>query len=184
MRITRENTMLMVVDMQSKLIPVIDNNKQVTDNTVTLIQGLKELKVPIIVTEQYKKGLGDTIEEISNVVGEFEAYEKITFSAYEDEKIKSAIMRSGMKNIVLCGAEAHVCVLHTLIDLIDADYQVVLVEDCIGSRFKKDKEFAVKRAEHEGAIVVTFEQLLFELTRVAGTDIFKKIINLVKYRKR
>lgn len=180
MRVTTENTVLMVVDMQSKLLPAINDNKQVIENTVTLINGLKELKVPIIVTEQYKKGLGETIEEISNVVGEYEAFEKISFSAYENESIKKAIIDSSIRNIILCGTEAHVCVLQTLIDLRDAGYQVILVENCIGSRFDNDKKFAVKRAEYEGAIVVTFEQLLFELTRVAGTEVFKKIIKLVK----
>ena len=86
----------------------------------------------------------------------------------------------GKKNVIICGIESHVCVLQTVIDLIELGYQPVLVEDCISSRRLHDKEVAVMRARDEGAVITTYESLLFELTKAAGTDRFRQISKLVK----
>lgn len=183
MRITRENTMCIVIDDQQKLIPTILEQKQLLENTKKLCMGLLALEVPCIVTEHYKKGLGETVtilKEALNIPEKTKVYDKITFSAYENEEIRNTIKTSGKKNIIICGTEAHICVLQTTIDLQNNGYQVILIEDCIGSRTQINKECAVKRAIQEGAIISTYEAILFELVRVAGTSVFKEILNIIK----
>lgn len=183
MRITRENTMCIVIDDQQKLIPTILEQKQLLENTKKLCMGLLALEVPCIVTEHYKKGLGETVsvlKEALNIPEKTKVYDKITFSAYENEEIRNTIETSGKKNIIICGTEAHICVLQTTIDLQNNGYQVILIEDCIGSRTQINKECAVKRAIQEGAIISTYEAILFELVRVAGTSVFKEILNIIK----
>ena len=183
MRIKKENTMCIVIDDQEKLIPSILEKEHLLENTKKLCTGLLALNVPCIATEHYRKGLGETVpmlKEALKIPEKTKAYDNITFSAYENEEIKNFIAHSGKKNIIICGTEAHICVLQTTIDLQNAGYQVILVEDCIGSRTQINKDGAVKRAMQEGAIISTYEAILFELVRVAGTPEFKQILNIIK----
>ncbi len=180
MRLKAENTMAIVVDYQEKLMPVINENEQVIKNSVTLIKGLRELQVPIIVSQQYTKGLGETVEPIKEALGEFTPYEKKTFSLWATEEIKEAILAQDRKNVIICGAEAHICVLQTLIDLEENGFNVFLVVDCIGSRKPMDKKFGCKRAVKEGAFLTTYEATLYELTEGAHTPAFKAISKLTK----
>ena len=183
MRITAENTMCIIIDDQEKLIPTILEKEKLLENTKKLCAGLMALNIPCIVTEHYKKGLGETVpmlKEALQMPEKTKAYDKITFSAYENEEIKKIITESNKKNIIICGTEAHICVLQTTIDLQNNGYQVILVEDCIGSRTQINKDGAVKRAMQEGTLITTYEAILFELVRVAGTPQFKQILNIIK----
>ncbi len=181
MRILAEDTLAIVIDYQEKLVPVMHEKELLIKNTEKLIKGLNILEIPMIVTQQYTKGIGMTVEELRNAYGsEFLYHDKISFSCYEEEEIESQIKKYNKKNIILCGIEAHICVLQTLIDCIADNYNVILVEDCISSRRENDKKIAVKRAVKEGAVITTYESILFELTRKAGNDIFKSISRLIK----
>lgn len=181
MRITAEDALLLIIDFQERLIPVIDNNEVLLGNTEILIKGIRTLNIPLVVTQQYTKGIGMTVPVITEAVGEnFQYYDKITFSCAEDEAIYQKIADSNKHNIIICGIEAHVCVLQTVIDLIAKGYHVILVEDCIGSRKEKDRQVGIKRAIAEGAIPANYESILFELTRIAKTDVFKEISKLIK----
>lgn len=180
MRIQKDDVIALVIDFQEKLVPAIHEKETILQNSALLIRGLKTLNIPLVVTQQYTKGLGDTVEEITTATGKVEAMDKRTFSAYENDAIRRKIETSGRETILLCGTEAHVCVLQTLIDLREADYQVVLITDCIGSRRMKDKEAAIQRAIFEGAIVTSYEQILFELTRKGDTPLFKEMLQIIK----
>jgi len=180
MRIKAEDTLAIVVDYQTKLMPAIFENDVLISKSEILLKGLKELEIPMIVSQQYTKGLGETVEPIKEAIGEFEAFDKITFSLYQDEELKKAIDESGKKNMVRCGAEAHICVLQTVIDLCEAGYNVFLIEDCIGSRKPNDKKMALKRAQKEGAFITTYEAVLYELTVGAANPHFKAISKLTK----
>lgn len=176
MRILREEAIALVVDYQEKLVPVMNANDLLIERSQILLEGLKILSVPMIITQQYTKGLGTTVQSITSAVGKEDYIEKISFSAYEQVKEKI----DGKKFVIVCGIEAHICVLQTVIDLAAAGYIPVIVEDCIASRQKNDKEIALKRMFQEGAVITTSESLLFELLRVAGTDTSKKIQRLIK----
>ncbi len=180
MRVSAENTMALVIDYQEKLIPVIYNNDDIVKNSALLIKGLNELEVPIVVSQQYTKGLGATIEPIALALGEFVPFDKMSFSLWGTEEIREAIKSANRKNVVVCGVEAHICVLQTVIDLVENGYNVFVVEDCIGSRKPNDKKFSCKRAVREGAFLTTYEAILYELTTGAGTPHFKAISKLTK----
>ncbi|MHB8128645.1 MAG: hydrolase [Mobilitalea sp.] len=181
MRILVEDTLALVVDFQERLVPVIDHNVELIHNTEILIKGLKALKVPLLVTQQYTKGIGMTVPELAIVMGEdFSFFDKLTFSCAEDDTIINNIAESGKSNIIVCGIEAHICVLQTVIDLIAKGYHVILVEDCVGSRKESDRQVGIRRAIAEGAVITSYESVLFELTRVAKTEVFKEISRLIK----
>ena len=176
MRILREEAVALVVDYQEKLVPVKIEKELLIWHSQILLQGLKILDVPMIITQQYTKGLGTTVEDITAAIGTEAYVEKISFSAYE--QVKEQIQ--GKKFVIVCGIEAHICVLQTVIDLAAAGYIPVVVEDCISSRKKYDKKIALERMKQEGAMITTTESLLFELLREAGTDTSKKIQRLIK----
>ncbi|HHU73249.1 MAG TPA: hydrolase [Clostridiales bacterium] len=181
MRILKEDTVALVIDFQERLVPVMNHKEELLHNTEILLKGLKVLEIPMIVTQQYTKGIGMTVPKIQEAIGDdFVYYDKITFSCWDDEEIKKQILGLGKKNIIVCGIEAHICVLQTVIDLLQEGIHVVVVEDCIGSRKDNDKKIALERAISEGALVTTYESILFELTRVSKTDVFKEISRLIK----
>lgn len=176
MRIEREHAIVLAVDYQEKLVPVMWEKEKLIENSSILLAGLKELSVPIILTQQYTKGLGGTVREITEAAGKTDYTEKITFGAFES--VENVI--HAKKYVLVCGIEAHICVLQTVIDLKEAGYIPVLVTDCISSRKESDLNAAVRRASQEGAIITTCEAILFELLKEAGTQESKKIQRLVK----
>ena len=180
MRITKEDSVGLIVDIQEKLFVHISEKDELLKNTDKLIKGLKELSVPIIVTQQYTKGLGDTIFQLAPLVTEEGFIEKITFSCCDEPVFIDKIHSFNKKNIIIAGIETHVCVLQTAIDLLSQGYLPVIVENCISSRKLNDKKIALERLKQEGAIVTTLESVLFELCRMAGTEQFKAISKLVK----
>lgn len=176
MRIERKRAVALVVDYQEKLVPVMQESEQLIHNSAILLEGLKTLDVPMVITQQYTKGLGTTVKEITEAVGHEEHIEKLTFSAYNG--VKPYIREK--KYIIVCGIETHICVLQTVIDLKAAGYVPVLVADCVSSRKVKDREVALERIRQAGAIVTTYESLLFELLKEAGTEQSKKIQKLIR----
>lgn len=176
MRIEREQAIALVVDYQEKLVPVMHDKEKLIHNAGILLEGLHILGVPMVITHQYTKGLGVTVDAITEAVGHSSYIDKISFSAYQCVKDEIA----GRKFVIVCGIEAHICVLQTVIDLRAAGYIPILVVDCISSRKEADKEIALKRAEAEGAILTTYESLLFELLKEAGTETSKKIQKLIR----
>ena len=180
MRLTPENTIAVCVDYQEKLMPAIYGRESVLKRAEILVKGLKSLGVPVIVTQQYTKGLGKTVEPVHSALGEYEPFEKLTFGAYDDEGFKERIDQYKRPNVLVFGTETHICVLQTALGLHDAGYQVMLVDDCCGSRRETDKESGLRRAVCEGIRVSCSETVLFELTAIAGTETFKTISKLVK----
>lgn len=180
MRILQENTAAVIIDIQEKLLPHIHDWENILRNCIKLVEGLQILSVPIIVTQQYTRGLGNTVPAIIQKFPEFSYIEKLSFSCCEEPLFSAMISNLGKQNIILCGIESHVCVLQTCIDLLEAGMNPVVVEDCISSRKSNDKKVAIDRMRQEGASITTVESILFELTRLAGNGIFKRISGIVK----
>lgn len=180
MRILNDNSAGLIIDIQERLFPFIDGHEQVARNTAILIKGLQVLGLPIVVTQQYTKGLGGTIPSLVETLGTDQYIEKMAFSCCDDEGFMNELIRLERKNVILAGIESHVCVLQTTIDLLENNFQPVVVEDCISSRNRNDKRIAVERMRSEGAIITTYESILFELLRYSGTAEFKEISKLVK----
>jgi len=180
MRILQKETVAVFIDFQEKLLPHIHEGENILQNCMRLIKGMQILSVPIIITQQYTRGLGPTVPAIIQLIPEFKHIEKISFSCYEEVTFKEEIALLGKQNIILCGIESHVCVLQTCIDLLEAGLKPVVVEDCVSSRRSNDKKVAIERMRQEGARITTIESLLFELTRCAGNELFKRISEIVK----
>jgi nicotinamidase-related amidase len=180
MRILRENTIGLVIDLQERLVPVMEESELLVENCSKLIQGLQILGLPLLVTQQYTKGLGETIDEIKSVITDFQYIEKKDFSCFEEAVVAEKLALSGKKNVILCGIESHVCVLQTAIDLKEAGYTPVVVFDCVSSRSFDNMDLAAERFRYEGILMTSMESILFELTRSAGAPGFKEISKLVK----
>jgi len=121
MRILKENTIGLVIDLQERLVPVMEEKELLIENCSTLIKGLQILGLPILVTQQYTKGLGDTISEIKSVFNDFQFVEKKDFSCFDEIVFVEKLSNSGAVNVIISGIESHVCVLQTAIDLKAAD---------------------------------------------------------------
>lgn len=180
MRIPPDDTAGLVIDIQEKLYPHIHEHEALARNTGVLVEGLKLLGVPLLVTQQYTKGLGPTITELMDLVGDFPVLEKTAFSCCDEPEFIRILNEMRRHFILIAGIESHVCVMQTVIDLIERGYQPVLVEDCVASRKAGDKSISVRRMHKEGAIVTSYESILFELCRFSGTDQFRAISKLVK----
>jgi len=180
MRILREHTAGLIIDIQERLFPFIHEHETLARNAGILIQGLQVMQVPLVVTEQYTKGLGPTVEPIRLLFGNHEPLEKMAFSCCDDAGFMRHLDKLQKKFVVISGIESHVCVMQTCIDLLEKNYVPVIVEDCVSSRKLNDKIMAVSRMRQMGAIITTYESLLFELLRFSGTEEFKAISKLVK----
>lgn len=180
MRITTENTVGLVIDIQDRLFPVMQDNEALLENCKTLIQSLHVLQIPTLITQQYTKGLGETHAEIKSVIDDFNYIEKRDFSCYDEPVVVEKLQELKAKNIIICGIESHVCVLQTAVDLKEAGLNPIVVMDCVSSRTKENIELAKERFRHEGILITSYESILFELTRSSSAPEFKAISKLVK----
>lgn len=170
----------MIIDIQERLFPHIYEHDRVEANTSLLVMGLKAMQVPVLLTQQYTRGLGETVQPLRELFTDQDHIEKVAFSCCDDQGFNVALDKLGKKNVIIAGIESHVCVLQTCIDLLAKGYQPVIVEDCVSSRRLNDKQQAIARMRREGAIITTYESILFELLRYSGTAEFKEISKLVK----
>lgn len=180
MRITKENTVGLVIDIQERLFPVMNEKETLLKNCQTLVKGLGELNIPMVVSQQYTKGLGETIPEIKSLIPDFEYIEKKDFSCWDTPEIADKLKELEAKNIIICGIESHVCVLQTAIDLKAAGLNPIVVMDCVSSRSAANYNLAKERFRNEEIIMTSYESILFELTRSAGAPEFRAISKLVK----
>ncbi len=181
-RIVRENTQAMIIDVQERLTPYIYDHENIVKKTVTIIKGLQALGIPIMLNEQYKKGLGDSLPELRDVLegDNAKSFEKVTFSACDNNDTWHHLAQQNRSTVLLIGVEAHVCVLQTALDLLDNGMQPVIIGDAVGSRFPYDKKQAIRRIRRAGGIISTVETILFELCRSSEDPAFKTILNLIK----
>jgi nicotinamidase-related amidase len=180
MRITRENTVGLVIDIQEKLVPVMEEQEGLLRTCKILIEGLQELGIPLIVTQQYTKGLGQTVEPIRSVIQDFDPIEKREFSCCDASPVTEQLKEKNAKKVIICGIESHVCVLQTAVDLKEAGYMPVVVMDCVSSRSWNSVDLAAERFRYEGIMMTSCESILFELTRSSAAPEFRTISNLVK----
>lgn len=180
MRITRQNTSALIIDIQERLFPVMWQKEKLVKNCRLLIQGLSELGLPITVTQQYSRGLGETIDAVKSVLPGFEYIEKREFSCCDEPSVIEKLKQQQAKNVLICGIESHVCVLQTAIDLKENGFNPVVVIDCVSSRTPESIDVAKERFRHEGIMITSAESILFELTRSSAAPEFKAISNLVK----
>lgn len=176
-----KNAALVVIDVQEKLCAAMDETvlAKLNRNIGILLESAGELNLPVVATEQYVKGLGETLPELKGKLPEA-ALEKMTFSCCGDTAFMEKIRSLGRKQIIVAGMETHVCVLQTVLELLDAGYAVHVVNDAVMSRKKENWKMGLNTAAAAGAVITSTEAALFQLLRVAGTDEFKKLAKLVR----
>lgn len=179
----RDQAVMVVVDVQEKLLPSMNERVggRVVQHIGMLLEGFSAMELPVIATEQYPRGLGHTIAELAAAT-EQHCVEKVAFSCCGEPGFMQALEKTGRKQVLLVGMEAHVCVYQTMINLIESGYQVHLVRDAICSRFKSDYHTAITMAPEMGAVLTTTEMALFQLLEVAGTPEFKVVSGLARRR--
>jgi nicotinamidase-related amidase len=171
-----DRTTLVVVDVQEGFRKAIPDFQQVAKATATLIEGAGIIGVPVVLTEQYPKGLGETAPEVAEHLPEgTEPLEKVVFSAADAEGFDLG----GRDQALVCGIETHVCVNQTVLDLLDAGTEVQVAEDAVGSRTEENKRVGLHKMEQAGATLTSVETALFELLGRAGTDEFKAVQKLI-----
>ena len=172
------DTALLVVDVQERLVPAIAGHERVLWNIRRLIDGARVLGLPVAATEQYPRGLGRTVPELAERLGEIPS--KLTFSCGGCPGIFKELESQGIFKLLVCGVEAHVCVQQTVLDLLAAGWRIYVAVDAVGSRYAVDRSTALARMDSAGATLTTTEAALFEWCQVAGTSEFRQISRLVR----
>jgi nicotinamidase-related amidase len=176
-----DTTALVVVDIQEAFRDVIPDFAAVAQRASIAVRGFQILGIPVIITEQYPKGLGKTAREITEGLGDApEAFEKTAFSSCGSRAFVEELEKQGVKQVVLCGLETHVCVNQTAHDLLDRGFQVHVLCDCVASRFDYNRLAGLAKMRHSGVIESSIEMALFELMRDARYEHFKEIQALIK----
>jgi nicotinamidase-related amidase len=175
----KEDVVFMVIDIQERLVPAMKYGEKVIEKTNTLVSIAKSLEIPILVTEQYPRGLGEIVSEIKGNLDKAAIYEKIAFSAYTEEVV-IALKELGKKKVVITGMETHVCVLQTVRGLLADGYQVFVVRDAVCSRNKENYKNGLALMSAMGAVITNTETVFFDLMKEAGTPLFKTLSQLIK----
>lgn len=179
-----EEAVLTVIDVQERLLPFIHESEALIREIVRLIRGFQIMQAPILVTEQYRKGLGPTEARIVRALTEppapFEPIEKMTFSCAQHNPYVEALERLARRQIVLCGIESHVCVLQTALHLRERGYEVHLAADAVSSRSPRNVEIALRRMEQAGVWLTSCEMAVFEMLQACGTPQFKSWSRVIR----
>jgi nicotinamidase-related amidase len=176
----KDKVALVIVDIQERLAIAMSEKDRVIANTQHLIETAKMMNLPLLVTEQYPKGLGPTVEAIKGVLAEYAPLEKITFSCCGEPSFPKAVSATGKKQIILAGMETHVCVLQTCLDLLQAGYNVHVVSDAVCSRSAENYRTALEYMRDAGAVISCTETILFQLLERAGSEEFRAISKRIK----
>jgi len=173
MLLEKNESCLVLVDVQEKLAPLVLNAEAIIDRCDWLLRLANELKIPCVISEQYPSGLGHTVTALQHSAKNHPNIEKVYFSCWRDAQFKKHVHELNKKQIVLIGIETHVCVLQTALDLQIAGFEVFVVVDAVSSRHEIDYKFGLKRMKQAGITLVTAEMVFFEWVEKAGTPEFK-----------
>lgn len=179
-RLTKDNTLLVVIDFQERLMPAMFEAAALEDRIVRLVKGARVMGIPILVSQQYTKGLGATIPSVAEALGEFTPFDKTEFSVMQNPAMGEAIRAEKRKNVILTGIESHICVEQSALDLLEEEYQVFVCGDCVSSRRPLDIRMAKSRMKEAGAVYTSMEAILFELCGGAKQPGFKEISAIIK----
>ena len=177
-----ESCTLVVIDIQQKLLPPIFNKEQLVRNTSLLVRLARILDIPILVTTQYAKGLGETIPEILSLVGGTPSIDKLEFSCFGKDAFCSAVksLPGNRNTMLLCGMETHICVMQTALGALEQGYLVHVASDAVGSRAEWNWTIGLQRMRDAGCVISSTEMMMYELLRRSGTDAFKELLPHLK----
>lgn len=178
--LSKEGAALVIIDIQEKLFPHMAEKEQIAQNVAKLVRFAEIMKIPIVVTEQYPKGLGRTIPELRKLISGIQPIEKVEFNCFGSEEFRETLGKLEAKTLIITGMESHICVAQTAIDGLGNGYAICIVADAVSSRSLSDKAIAIERMGRIGVTLVSTEMLIYELLEKAGTPEFKEALKLVK----
>lgn len=180
MRLEASRSVLLLIDLQERLVPAMFEPARVLDRCGVLLGAARRLAVPVLATRQYPQGLGPFVEPLAGRLDETECRDKLAFSAFGEESLSDVLRDFGRDQFVIAGVEAHVCVLQTALDLVGDGYGVAVVGDAVTSRRESSRDLAFDRLRSVGVSVVDTEMVVFEWLDRAGTDDFKALAPLLR----
>jgi nicotinamidase-related amidase len=177
-----DECVLVVVDIQEKLLPPIFNKEQMVRNSQLLIRLAGLLKLPTVATTQYAKGLGGTVPEIASLLDGAATYDKLEFSCFGSDQFCGEMksLPAGRNTLLVCGMEAHICVTQTVLGGLNRGYLVHVASDAVGSRAESNWQVGLRRMEAAGAVISSTEMMMYELMRASGTPVFKEMLKHLK----
>ena len=175
-----EGSVLAVIDVQERLFRVVADQEKLVDRIGKLIALSRILNIPLVVTEQYPKGLGPTIEPLKALLQDVPVLEKLSFSCYGAERFDQRLQELGARTLIICGIEAHICVQQTTLDGLHRGYGVHVVSDAISSRDPENCQLGIEKMRQAGAVITAWEMVAYELMQRAGTERFKEALPLFK----
>ena len=175
-----ERTALVVVDLQEKLMPAIENRERVVRNSLLLLKLAEVLKLPVLLTTQYRKGLGEILPEVRAAAPGASPLDKIAFGCFGDAAFEERLRGLGRDQLVVAGVEAHICVCQTVLGGLEKGYTVHVASDAVGSRTPENREVGLARMERAGAWLSSAEMALYELLGRSDRDAFKQVLPLLK----
>ncbi|RJP64088.1 MAG: hydrolase [Candidatus Abyssobacteria bacterium SURF_17] len=176
----KEKALLLVIDYQEKLLAAFNDTEELLQNCAKLIKFAKILKLPILWTEQYPKGLGKTVEEVSKELSRLKPVEKLSFSCFGEPAFVEQLSRHSSTQLMLCGIETHICVEQTALDAVNAGYQVHIVADACASRKIHDHHIGLRKMEGAGALVTCTEMAMYEILGRSDVPEFREVLKIVK----
>ncbi|MEM2901224.1 MAG: hydrolase [Candidatus Bathyarchaeia archaeon] len=177
----REDCVLLCIDFQERLLQKIHMAEEIVKNAAVMVNSAKTLNVPIIVTEQYPKGLGKTDKRLVEALGNwYKPIEKVYFNCFKSGEFVNELEKHKRRSLLTMGVEAHICVTQTALGALKRNYQVYLLEDATSSRTPENRRIAFDRMVNEGVVPTSVEMVIYEMLEKSGTEEFKKILNFVK----
>jgi nicotinamidase-related amidase len=176
----RDTTALVVVDIQGKLLSAIHEHERVLRNSLLLMRMAQVLELPVVLTTQYRKGLGDTLPEVLAAAPGVEPLDKVSFGCFGDDAIAARLAGLGRSQLVVCGIEAHICVAQTVIGARERGLEVHVAGDAVGSRAASNREVGLRRMERAGAVLSSAEMALYELLARSDGAAFKQMLPYLK----
>jgi len=181
-RVRTDESILLVIDVQDRLIHTIHEHQTVVENIKALIKTAQILHLPVLATEQEK--LGPIVSQLQVLLPDDLTFQKVNFSCCADSAFMRELSQMRKRTVIISGIETHICVLQSVLDLLTHHYNVLLVRDATSSHALIDRETAIERMRDAGTMIATTEAVIYELTEKAGTEDFRKILELVKERRR
>jgi nicotinamidase-related amidase len=178
--LNRENSMLVVIDFQQRLLGAFDEPEKLVQACVNMVRFAKILTLPILWTEQYPRGLGPTVDEIAAELDGLQPVEKLTFSCFGEPRFVESLSQSAASQLIVCGIETHICVEQSVLDAIACAYDVHVIADACGSRKESDHNAGLRKMEFGGAVVTCAEMALYEMLGRSDSKEFREALKIVK----
>ena len=176
----KENTGILIIDLQEKLMAVMRQKQSVVDNTIRLLELSKTYELPVLMTEQYPKWLGPTLPEVVETSPSYDPISKMHFNCCDVEAFNESLTPLKCENLIVLGVETHICVFQTCVSLLERGYHVHVPQDAVTSRTDENWQIGLRLMERAGAFITSTETIIYQIMKKAGTPEFKKMLKVIK----